>query len=139
MKGMKLNIVPVGGHYDVKLEQVSIDKDNLLRSLQSHVGGSIECYDFIEPLYKNGITLCINENGKVDMLPPSVLIFQYGKCIETLNGNVIFLGYNKELCEHEDLTAEQIATIKSVFRTKRPVPVAHYGNVMHCDLFIVEI
>lgn len=58
--------------------------------LKENVGGYIECVSWINCLSGRGIDVWVNENGKLDNLPPSVILHDNGKIIDILAGNLVF-------------------------------------------------
>lgn len=87
--------------------------ETTLEALQDIVGGYIE-YPFIQQFRENGISVIVNDEGKLLDLEPSIALNHNGRLIDFLNGNVIFIG-TKETeydIENDSLTDEQIKFLK---------------------------
>lgn len=84
-----------------------------LETLQSIVGGYIE-YPYIKQFRDNGISIIVNEEGKLIDLEPSIALNHNGNLIDFFYGNIIFVG-TKETeydIENDSLTDEQIDFLK---------------------------
>ena len=99
-------------------EEVSI---NGLDDMQKAVEGDIECWDYIPELYKNGIVLYCNDEGKIQHKLPAVLIVskKTSEIIEALCGNILLCGYDFENDKSGSLTDYQMEIIHRVFKRAR--------------------
>lgn len=84
-----------------------------LEELQNIVDGYIE-YPYIEQFHEKGISIIVNEEGKLINLEPSIALNYKGQMIDYFCGNVIFIGTKetKYGTENDSLTDEQINFIK---------------------------
>lgn len=91
-----------------------IQTDGSLSDLQSLVDGYIECPFISEQLYNHGISVCINEEGKLRELPVSMIIVDENRrMLDVVCGNVVFANHtiNGQLC---DLTDEQVGFVRNL-------------------------
>lgn len=112
MKAIALQKKIVGGCPCFYFATVEI---NGLTDMQNVVEGSIESFDYNEALFQNNIVSYCNDEGKLRHLTPSILVFKNGEMIDTICGNVLFTGINKD-GETVDLTDDQIALLKKTLQ-----------------------
>lgn len=101
-----------------------------LEELQNIVDGYIE-YPYLEKLYEKGISIIVNEEGKLMDLEPSIALNHKGQMIDYYCGNVIFVGTKEteDGNENDSLTDEQIDFIKKyVFNGLKCITTK--GNVL---------
>ena len=100
---------------------------NGLADMQNAVEGDIGGWDYIPKLYKNGIVLYCNDEGKLMELLPAVVViskkqrspFVERKIIEQLCGNILLCGYDFESDKSVLLTDYQMEIIRRVFKRAR--------------------
>ena len=100
---------------------------NGLTDMQKAVEGDIEGWDYIPELYKNGIVLYCNDEGKLMGLLPAVVVvgkkqrspFAEREIIEQLCGNILLCGYDFESDKSVSLTDYQMEIIRRVFNRAR--------------------
>ena len=100
---------------------------NGLADMQNAVEGDIEGWDYIPKLYKNGIVLYCNDEGKLMGLLPAVVVigkkqrspFAEREIIEQLCGNILLCGYDFESDKSVSLTDYQMEIIRRVFKRAR--------------------
>ena len=87
--------------------------DTGLEELQNIVDGYIE-YPYIKQFHEKGISIIVNEEGKLINLGPSIALNHKGKMIDYFCGNVIFVGTKEteDGIENDSLTDEQINFFK---------------------------
>lgn len=101
-----------------------------LEELQNIVDGYIE-YPYLEKFYEKGISIIVNEEGKLMDLEPSIALNHKGQMIDYYCGNVIFVGTKEteDGNENDSLTDEQIDFIKKyVFNGLKCITTK--GNVL---------
>lgn len=71
--------------------------DNLV-DLQKEVEGLIDIPYFGEDLESKKINIVINDEGKINMLNPSIVVMDKSghRMLDVIAGNAIFIGYNEE-------------------------------------------
>ena len=114
---------------------------NGLADMQNAVEGDIEGWDYIHTLYKNGIVLYCNDEGKIHGLLPAVVVlgkklrrpFAGQKIIEQLCGNILLCGYDFESDKSVSLTDYQMEIIRRVFKRAR-----YFTDTMVIDGFTAE-
>lgn len=107
---MKCRAIVKRPNENIKLEYI----ENNLENLQNIVEGYIE-YPFISKLHNKGISIIVNEEGRLIDLEPSVVVFKNGRIEDYIYGNIIFIG-NKDTddgLENDNLSDEQIDFIKN--------------------------
>ena len=95
--------------------------------MQKAVEGDIEGWDYFHALYKNGIVLYCNDEGKIHGLLPAVVVvgkkqrspFAEREIIEQLCGNILLCGYDFESDKSVSLTDYQMEIIRRVFKRAR--------------------
>lgn len=87
----KINAMIFDGKH-LKQEEIS----NTLKSVQKIVGGYIECPYLGTKLDDVGISITINEEGKLINLPWSLLLLNNGEIADVLCGKVIFSRTDEE-------------------------------------------
>ena len=100
---------------------------NGLADMQKAVEGDIEGWDYFHALYKNGIVLYCNDEGKIHGLLPAVVVvgkkqrspFAEREIIEQLFGNILLCGYDFENDKSVSLTDYQMEIIRRVFKRAR--------------------
>jgi Domain of unknown function (DUF3846) len=104
--------------------------ESSLEELQNIVDGYIE-YPYLEKFYEKGISIIVNEEGKLMDLEPSIALNHKGQMIDYYCGNVIFVGTKEteDGNENDSLTDEQIDFIKKyVFNGLKCITTK--GNVL---------
>lgn len=119
-------------------EEVDI---NGLDDMQAAVEGTLEGWNCIPELIKNGIVLYCNDEGKILNKLPAVIVVEKPtgksaetKIIEQLCGNILLCGYDFETDRSVDLTETQMEIIHRVFRK-----AFYYTDTMTIDGFAVEL
>lgn len=104
----------------VRFDFVEVDI-NGLDDMQKAVEGDIEGWDHIPELYKNGIVLYCNDEGKIQHKLPAVLIVskKTSEIIEALCGNILLCGYDLVNDKTVSLTPLQMKIISRVFKPGR--------------------
>ena len=88
-----------------------------LKDMQKVVEGDIESWNYISKLYRNGIVMYCNDEGKIDKLTPSVVIKNPDdEIVELICGNTLLVGYDFYEDFSVSLTDEQIQIIREVFQ-----------------------
>lgn len=85
------------------------DIKNNLDEFQSIVGGYIETPFLGNCFTDNGIVVVINEDGKFRNLNPEIILVNGCNVIDTVVGNVVFVGLKN--CDFVSLTDEQVDII----------------------------
>ena len=114
---------------------------NCLADMQKAVEGDIEGWDYIHTLYRNGIVLYCNDEGKLMGLLPAVVVigkkqrspFAEREIIEQLCGNILLCGYDFESDKSVSLTDHQMELISRVFKRAR-----YFTDTMVIDGFTAE-
>lgn len=91
--------------------------DNGLESLQDAVGGYIEA-PFFPILEKHGITMFINEEGKLLDLPPSIAVIINGELFDFICGNAVFTSSDDD-GNTTSLNNEQIEIIEKLLNNSK--------------------
>ena len=108
---------PVDKNYrfiEHKMLEINIDG---LKDMQKAVEGDIESWNYISKLYRNGIVMYCNDEGKIDKLTPSVVIKNPDdEIVERICGNTLLVGYDFSEDLSVSLTDEQIQIIREVFQ-----------------------
>ena len=129
----------------VKKEYVKFDFQevdiNGLDDMQEAVEGTLEGWNCIPELSRNGIVLYCNDEGKsLNNRPAVIVISKPGrksvetKIIEQLCGNILLGGYDFEADRSVDLTETQMEIIRRVFKK-----AFYYTDTMTIDGFAVEL
>lgn len=95
-----------------QVERVPVDDVNDIKELQQIVGGYVEQVHYNYNLAKAGITMLVDEEGKLKDLDMGMLIIKGNKIYEVLAGPVVFLGEG-DYGEVKPLTYEQELLIKA--------------------------
>ena len=108
---------PVDKNYrfiEHKMLEINVDG---LKDMQKAVEGDIESWNYISKLYRNGIVMYCNDEGKIDKLTPSVVIKNPDdEIVELICGNTLLVGYDFYEDFSVSLTDEQIQIIREVFQ-----------------------
>ena len=112
------------GYVCFEMQETEINK---LADMQKAVEGDIEGWAYIHALYKNGIVLYCNDEGKIHGLLPAVVVvgkkqrspFAEREIIEQLCGNILLCGYDFENDKSGSLTDYQMEIIHRVFKRAR--------------------
>ena len=114
---------------------------NGLSDMQKAVEGDIESWDHIPELYKNGIVLYCNDEGKLLNKFPAVIVVSKKtgnpaetKIIEQLCGNILLCGYDFEADRSVSLTESQMEIIHRVFKK-----AFYYTDKLNIDGYAVEL
>lgn len=95
-----------------------VDVTNDLKMLQQLVGGYIEC---VYP-FEAKIGLVVNEEGKLEELPPNFGLLSDAKVYDIVAGTALFVGLSEEnFCS---LSTENIESIQHLFGE------SHYGVIV---------
>ena len=94
-----------------QVEHVPVDDVNNIKELQHIVGGYVEQVHYNYKLAKAGITMLVDEEGKLKDLDMGMLIIKGNKIHEVLVGPVVFLG-ECGYGEFKPLTYEQELLIR---------------------------
>lgn len=108
---------PVDKNYrfiEHKMLEINVDG---LKDMQKAVEGDIESWNYISKLYRNGIVMYCNDEGKINKLTPSVVIKNPDdEIVELICGNTLLVGYDFSEDLSVSLTDEQIQIIREVFQ-----------------------
>ena len=115
---------------------------NGLADMQKAVEGDIEGWDYFPELYKNGIVMYCNDEGKLMELLPAVVVvgkkqrspFAEREIIEQLCGNILLCGYDFESDKSVLLTDYQMEIIRRVFKRAR-----YFTDKLVIDGFAAEL
>lgn len=92
-------------------------KDDL-KTLQDVVGGYIEVPYISDKLFKNGIDIYINADGKNEDLPITALIVDANNnVLDTIQGNIVFASHDNE-GNTTSLTEKQIYIVYEILQSK---------------------
>lgn len=106
-----------------KIEEV---KEINLEYMQSVVDGLIEIPYLSEYLYKLGVDIVINEEGKINGLDPNMLVFNNKMEIaDVLMGDILFASSNDD-GKSIGLSNEQIEGVMKIF--KENVAITNLGS-----------
>ena len=112
---MKMKVLILNPGEIIPREKSLTSKDNItldLEDMQEIVNGRIEIPYRSEELYKNGIDMVINEEGKIANLENSLFILdKNNKILDIIAGSILFCGVGEEGASI-GLTDEQIKFIK---------------------------
>lgn len=71
------------------------DIPDTLEALQAEVGGLIDIPHMSEKLYRSGIDMIINDDGKdIEGINKEIAVLHDGKLVDVVFGNVVFAGYD---------------------------------------------
>lgn len=91
---------------------------NDFKDMQKAVGGSIESWNYISKLYKKGIDLFCNDEGKINNLLPAIIVVSNNSAkseiVESLCGNILFCCHNDK-GELIDMTDSQKEFVRNAF------------------------
>lgn len=145
MKALLIKITKEIPASSVMKEYVKFDFEevdiNGLDDMQEAVEGTLEGWNCIPKLSRNGIVLYCNDEGKILNKLPAVIVVEKPtdnsvetKIIEQLCGNILLCGYDFEADRSVDLTETQMEIIRRVFKK-----AFYYTDTMTIDGFAVEL
>lgn len=134
---MKQNRVKVLVKYAGKKELEVKEVKNKLSSYQSIVDGYIELPYVAQTLRDCGIDVIINDSGKNDNLPISVLLVHDDNVYDYICGNVIFVGHDGD-GNFRNLTNEQVKILDSLIDERTMIHQNEDGTelplmILHID------
>lgn len=110
---MKIKVIIKNSNEKCFITEIEQD----LKSLQNAVGGYIEA-PYVPVLTENGITMFINEEGKLLNLKPSIAIMSNGEFIDVIAGSAVFTS-SDEKGNTIGLNNEQIEIVKKFLNSNK--------------------
>lgn len=91
------------------------DIPDTLEALQKEVGGLIDIPHMSDKLFRSGIDMIINDDGKgIEGINKEIAVLHDGKLVDIIYGNVVFAGYDAE-GNNISLDEKQIDIVRQTF------------------------